>query len=233
MRNTPLCFVALAIAILVPAAAPAQQCLKWEAFCDGIQIDAISGCNNIIAQWYHWDCASNLDMTGGKVGISAPNLCAGGNGNAAVVCNGAGDCAPIGAWTFTIDALDGTLDMNMGFPPTSCWIDELGYTKTAGACTGGPGGGPNRADEAIPSWAGAGGTVGASLKAGDPSEVGWLGDQGAPCEACPGDLGRCYCIVTEGVVDGCGGSCPVGGQTCKLGDYAAPFDGKNDGCRCG
>lgn len=137
-------FVMVALVVVAGMAVPAQaqQCLKWTAFCDGIQVDSVAG-GNITAQWYHWDCASNLNMTGGKVGISAPNLCAGGNGNAAIVCNGLGGCAPIGSWTFTIDTLDGTLDMNGGFPPTSCWIDELAYTKTAGACTGGPqGNGP-------------------------------------------------------------------------------------------
>ncbi len=234
--RTVLCLVLLSIGTLVPGTASGQQCLKWDAFCDGIQIDAISGCSNIIAQWYSYDCAgSNTPMTGGKVGIDAPNLCGGGNGAAAIVCD-LDDCGALfgSGWTFTIDSLDGTLDMNQGFPPVACWIDELAYTKTAGVCTGGPGGEIGGVPENLPSWRGSDPTGQAARESANlvPDEtVAALGE--AACDACPGDQGPCYCIVTDGVVDGCGGGthCPEG-QTCKLGDYVEPFDG-NDGCRCG
>ena len=123
-------------------------CYKWDAFCDGIQVDSVGG-GNVSAQWYKYDCANNLSMTGGADGVVAPNLCSGGSGNAMVFCD-AVDCAALGGgWTFTIDTLDGTLDMNQGYPPTACWVDELAYTYTPGICTGIRRGGPESSTRSL------------------------------------------------------------------------------------
>ena len=132
-----LLFVCIALVLVAGFAAPgaeAQTCLKFDAFCDGIQVDSISG-NNIAASWYNYDCANTWPGMKGKKGQSIPNLCPGGNGNAGIVARSV-DGSPTGDWTFVIDSLDGTFDMNLGVAPTDCWIDELAYTMSMGVCTG-------------------------------------------------------------------------------------------------
>lgn len=130
-----------ALVLIVGFAAPsaeAQQCVKWVAFCDGIQIDNI-GAGTIAATWYNYDCANSWP---GMVGVIAPglvpNACAGGNGDAGIVARIA-DGSPVGDWLFTVDgSIDGTLDMNSGLPGGNlgCWVDEIEYTLAMGECTG-------------------------------------------------------------------------------------------------
>ena len=112
-----------------------QFCFKWVVFCDGIQVNSVSG-GNISSEWYHFDCANNTPMTSGSKG-EAPvsNVCPGGNGSGLISCT---NCGGFGDWHFVIDApLNGTLDMAIGnYPAGSCWIDELAYSLQMGACTG-------------------------------------------------------------------------------------------------
>ena len=131
-----VCVALVLVAGFATPAAEAQQCLKWDAFCDGVQIDLIAG-DTISASWYNYDCANSWPGMIGKVGIpGGVNGCAG-SGNAAVLSR-TSDGSPVGDYTFIIDSLDGTIDMNQGVPPGAlgCRIDELAYTHSLGACTG-------------------------------------------------------------------------------------------------
>ena len=69
------CTLLLASGLLAAPGAEAQFCFKWVSFCDGIQIDSIVN-KQITSQWYHFDCANNAPMTGGRKG-EAPisNVC--------------------------------------------------------------------------------------------------------------------------------------------------------------
>lgn len=107
-------------------------CVKWKAFCDGVQIDR-SGLGG--AQWYHFDCASNspMDAKLKTSGTWTSNCGRNGKGIArSLAPNGPGD------WYFVMDVpLDGSLDMHQGtYPNGSCWIPDLAYDLQMGACTG-------------------------------------------------------------------------------------------------
>jgi hypothetical protein len=117
--------------------ADAQVCLKFTAFCDGIQINGTGG-GGINADWYHFDCANNTPFTDGQRGgggRDVVNSPCGGTGVALLNCD---NCGGFGDFHFVIDNLnDGTIDMGQGqYPNGSCWIDELGVSLQMGACTG-------------------------------------------------------------------------------------------------
>ena len=130
------CTMLLAIVGFSASNADAQFCMKFVSFCDGVQVNSISG-GVINADWYHYDCASSTAFNGTNTKGEAPisNACPGGNGSGVVECL---NCFGFGDWHFVIDApLDGTFDLVQGANPGgTCWIDELAYTQTLGACTG-------------------------------------------------------------------------------------------------
>lgn len=135
-----VCVAVLLAATLMTPTAEAQQCLKFDAFCDGIQVDSLSG-DTGAGTWYHWDCANSWPGLRIRLGIHI-ELPFGGVW--AIIGSRAADGSPVGDWMFGLDTLDGTMDMYQGLYPNEVgWIDELAYTRTFGVCTGSPqGNGP-------------------------------------------------------------------------------------------
>jgi hypothetical protein len=109
-------------------------CMKWVAFCDGIQVNSIT--NNVInAEWYHIDCVNNTPMTGGSKGETpVVNNCPGPLGSGLIECAG---CAGANYY-FVIDApLDGNLDFHIGtYPNGACGFNDLAYDMFIGPCVG-------------------------------------------------------------------------------------------------
>lgn len=150
MRKIVLtCAMLGAFVALSTPKAEAQFCFKFTSFCDGIQVNSVSG-GNINASWYHYDCANSTPMTSGTKAEFNPylNACPGGNGGGLVKCV---NCGGFGDWYFVIDGpLDGTFDMANGqYPNGVCWIDQLAYNIQLGSCTGlrQPGEGPQQAQD--------------------------------------------------------------------------------------
>jgi hypothetical protein len=131
------CSMLLALVAFNAPDADAQVCLKFTAFCDGIQINGTTG-GAIDADWYHFDCANSTPMTDGRRGGGGGDVVTspcGGSANALINCT---NCGGFGDWHFAVDGIaDGTIDMGNGqYPNGVCWIDELGTTVQLGACTG-------------------------------------------------------------------------------------------------
>jgi hypothetical protein len=134
------CSILALVAFTAPAQAETnapQSCFKWVSFCDGIQLNASPAGSALDADWFLYDCANTAPMTNGFKG-EAPvsNACPGGNGTGLIECNVADGCPIPLDFHFVLDGINTTLDMVQGvYPGGSCWIDELAYTYTLGACS--------------------------------------------------------------------------------------------------
>jgi len=135
MKKIVMFFVALLVVVGVwTPAAQAQFCFQFNDFCDGLEIN-VAG-NDLSGFWRNTDCAgTDVDVLGIIKPLTSP---CGGDANAGIACAAGVNGCQVGGldWIFMIDALDGTMDMGQGFPPSNsqCWIDELGYTMVMGPC---------------------------------------------------------------------------------------------------
>ena len=109
------------------------KCVPFAGFCDVLQINSVAG-GVLSVTWRNYDCLGSTCECVGKINPGAvPDACPGGNGSAAIRCRAADGCP--GDFYWTIDALDGTWDMQSGLPfGGSCWIDELSCVVQDGAC---------------------------------------------------------------------------------------------------
>ena len=144
MKKALLVCAIFAVMIGVSSGANAQFCFSWapSGFCDGLELSK-SG-PNISGTWQNWDCGGSDVTIRGRFGGNFQNNCSGGNSNVIVACRAADGCSVAGqSWWFNIESpIDGTMDMNNGeYPSGSCWIDELAYSLSLGACPFAPVGG--------------------------------------------------------------------------------------------
>lgn len=133
MKRALFVFAALLIVVGFSApAAQAQTCMQFTGFCDGLEVNVSGG--SINGFWRNWDCGGSDSAVVGII-KSLPSPC-GGNANAGVVCDAGISGCDVGgsSWAFMLDSLDGSMDMANGFPPNTCWIDELAYTTSLGPC---------------------------------------------------------------------------------------------------